>query len=206
MKNEVKKTETKCCCKNPKNCKNMHMFFLVLILGVSLGVFYKYGIVATVNGKAISRIAYIKKLEKNDAKQLLDQMITENLILGEANKKGVKIEKNVIDEEIKKIDEQIKAQGQTLEAALSSRGMTKADLEDQINMQKVVEKLSAPTTEITQAQIDEFLKANKAQLPAKSTKEELQTIAKDELARQASDSAVTAWLEGLRKDAKIIYR
>jgi len=206
MKKEIKKEETKCCCKNSKTCKNIHMFLLVLILGVSIGVCYKYGTVATVNGKAISRIAYLKKLEKNDARQLLDQMITESLIKGEATKKAITIEKSVIDEEIKKIEEQIKAQGETLDAALSSRGMTKADLEGQINMQKIVEKLSAPTTEITQAQIDEFLKANKAQLPAKATKEELQKIAKDELIRQASDSAISTWLEGLKKDAKIIYR
>lgn len=206
MKNEIKKTETKCCCKNPKNCKNMHMFFLVLILGVSLGVFYKYGTVATVNGKAISRLAYIKKLEKSDAKQLLEQMITEKLIQNEADKKGVKIEKSVIDEEIKKIDEQLKAQGQTLEIALESRGMTRADLEGQIGIQKIIEKLAAPSTEITQAQIDEFLKTNKAQLPAKATKDELQKLAKDELTSQASQEAISTWLESLRKDAKVIYR
>ena len=206
MKKVIKKEETKCCCTNTKSCKNMHTLFLVLILGVSIGVFYKYGIVATVNGKTISRLAYIKKLEKSDAKQLLEQMITETLIQSEADKKGIKIDKNAIDEEIKKIDDQIKEQRQTLDLALESRGMTRADLEGQINIQKIVEKLATSSAEITQAQIDEFLKTNKDMLPAKATKAELQELAKEQLIKQASDSAISAWLESIRKDAKIIYR
>ena len=206
MKKETKISESKCCCKNAKNCINMHIIFLVIIIGVIIGLYYKYGNVAVVNGKGISRITYIKKLEKNDSKQLLEQMITENLIWGEANKKGIKIDKSVIDEEIKKIEEQIISQGQTLELALSSRGMSRKDLEDQISLQKIVERLSATETQITQAQIDEFLKTNKDQLPAKSTKDELQKIAKDELERQASEDAITAWLEKIKKEAKIIYK
>lgn len=206
MKKEIKKEKTKCCCCDSRKIRNMHIIALVLILGVIIGVCFRYGSVATVNGKRISRMAYYLKLEKNDAKQLLDQMITESLIKEEAAKKGIKIEQSVIDEEIKKIDEQVTAQGQKLETLLQAQGMTKANLEDQISMQKMVEKLSMPATEITQAQIDEFLKTNKAQLPAKATKDELQKLAKDELTKQASDSAISAWLDGLKNEAKIIYK
>jgi len=79
-------------------------------------------------------------------------------------------------------------------------------LEGQINIQKIVEKLATSSAEITQAQIDEFLKTNKDMLPAKATKAELQELAKEQLIKQASDSAISAWLESIRKDAKIIYR
>jgi foldase protein PrsA len=205
-KKETKREEVTCCCKNPANVRNIHIAILLLIVGVAIGFYYKYGNVATVNGKGISRIEYYKKLEKNDAKQLLGQMITEALIENEANKKGVKIEKNLIDDEIKKIDEQVVAQGQTLDALLEMQGMTRADLEGQIKMQKIVEKLAISDKEITQEEIDEFIKTNKDQLPEKATKIELNEIAKEELERQLNETVVGEWLEGLKNEAKIIYK
>lgn len=206
IKKETKKEEVKCCCKNSKNVCKIHLIALVLILGVAMGLYFRFWNIVTVNGKGISRAEYYKKLAKSDAKQLLDQMITEMLIKEEALKKNIKIEQSEIDEEIKKIDEQIKGQGQTLELALTAQGMTKAELENQISLQKMVDKLSNPNTEITQVQIDEFLKTNKAQLPAKATKDELQKLAKDELTSQASQSAIGTWLEGLKNGANIIYK
>jgi len=193
--------------KNEKVKKlNFNFIFLAIILGLIIALYYKYGNVAIVNGKAISRLAYIRNVQKVSGQQVLDQMITESLIQSEADKKGVKIEKAAIDEAIKVIDDQIKEQGQSLDSVLLMAGMTRADLEDKIKMQKLVEKLAAPTTEITQVEIDEFLKTNKDMLPAKATKAELQELAKEQLIQQASQSAITSWLEGLKKDAKIIYK
>lgn len=205
MKKETKKQEVVCCCNKIKN-KKMYFIFFAVLIGLIIGLYYKYGNIATVNGKGISRISYYKSLEKNDARQLLDQMITEVLIKQEAAKKGLKIEQNVIDEEISKIEEQVVAQGQTLDTLLNLQGMTKKDLEDRISLQKLVEKLSMPITEITQAQIDEFLKTNKSELPTKATKDELQKLAKNELTQQASESAITTWLDGLKNGATIIYK
>lgn len=183
-----------------------HLILLILILAGGFYLYNRYWNVAIVNGKGISRIEYIKSIEKQGGKQVLAQMVQESLILGEASKKGLKIEQGVIDSGIATIEGQLKAQGQTLEAALIAEGMKKSDLEKQIKLQKIVEELSASKTEITQAQIDEFLKTNKAQLPTGKTKEELQTLAKDELTNQAKSDAITAWLENLKKEAKVVYR
>lgn len=206
MKKEINKEKTKCCCCSSSKIKNIHLIFLVLILGVAIGVYARYWNVASVNGKGITRMAYYKNLRKSDANQILDQMIIESLIKSEAVKKGVKVEANVISDEIKIIEDQIKTQGQTLDEALAARGMTKTDLENSIELQKIVEKMATSSAEITQVQIDEFLKTNKTQLPAKATKDELQKLAKDELTKQASDSAISTWLEKLKTEAKIIYK
>ena len=183
----------------------MHLLGLLLVILAGLLAYYKFGSIASVNGKRISRLTYIKSSIKASGAQVLDQMITESLIENEAKKQNITIDKATIDAEVKAIDEKIVAQGSTLVEALKAREMTMADLESQIKMQKLVEKLSGANKEITQAQIDEFLKTNKAQLPKGVSKDELQKMAKEELASQASNDAINTWLEKVKKEAKIVY-
>lgn len=200
-------SKDECCCKN-MSPKRKYITSIIIFLVLSAGVFayYKYANVAIVNGKGISRIEYIKLLEKQDNKNVLNQMIQESLVNGEAAKKNVKVEQSEIDAEIATIEAQIKAQGQTLESAMAAEGMTKAELEKQLRLRKLVEKLSSPTTEITQAQIDEFLVKNKELLPKDLTKDKLQAMAKEELIAQAKSDAITAWLKKLTEESKIIYK
>ena len=177
-----------------------------LVLILALGAYYQFCNVATVNGRLISRFKYVKSMEKQIGEQTLDQMVTEALILGEAQKKGVKIEDAEVEVEISKIEEQIKAQGQTLEAALEMEGMSRADLEKQIRTQKMVESMAGDGEEVSQEDIDAFLEKYKDQLPEDSTKEELQDLAKEQLSSQAVNEAINTWLADLKAKAKIYYR
>jgi len=180
---------------------------LLLLAVVGLGYLYnRYWNVATVNGRPISRISYIKNMEKQGGKQVLERMIQETMIRDEARKKGVTIQQTAIDEEIKKIESQVTAMGRTFEEALESEGITKEELEDQIRMQKMVEVMASANVEVTQEQIDKFISENKDQFPKDTTKEEMQSMAKEELANQAANEAISAWLEEMNKNAKIIYR
>ena len=189
--------------KNLNKIAKIHLGMLLVLLVAGGYAYYKYWNVAVVNGKGISRVEYIKTMERAGGKQTLDQMVQEKLILEEGVKNNISIDKTEIETETKKIEERLKAQGQTLDSALKLSGMTKADLEKQILMQKIQTTLAAPKTEITQAQVDEFIKTYKTQLPAKATKEELEKIAKDELTAQANKSAATAWVTELTKNAKV---
>lgn len=183
----------------------VHVIPLVVLLAIAGYGYFKYWNVATVNGKPITRIDYIKTMERAGGKQTLDQMVQEKLILDEGVKNKITMDKPAIEAEIKKVEERLKAQGQTLDVALTQSGMTRADLERQILMQKIQTTLSAPKVEITQAQIDEFIKTYKNQLPPKGTKAELETIAREELTAQAVKTAASDWLTNLTKNAKIVY-
>jgi len=209
--NTIKKTVSKTIKKAPVITQpvkkvNLIPFIVVLVLAVLAFVYYRFCIVATVNGKPITRFAYLQNLVKTDQKQTLKQMANEALIYQEAKKQGVEIEKSLIDTEIASIEAKIVAQGQTLEAALSAEGMTKSDLEAQIQIQKIAEKLSKPNTEITQAQIDDYLTKNKAYLPTTYTKEQLQELAKTQLITEIKNTAVNTWFTQIQKNAKIIIR
>jgi len=180
---------------------------LLAVLALAGGYSYaKYWNVATVNGKPISRIDYIKTMEKAGGKQTLDQMVQDSLVLSEGQKSGIKMSKEEVNAEVAKVEERIKAQGQTLDSALAMSNMTRQDLEKQILMQKIESTLAVSKAEITQAQIDEFLKTYKSQLPTNMNKTQLQDLAKEELTTQASKSAAADWLTNLTKNAKIIYK
>ncbi len=207
----VKKTASKTIKKAPVITQpvkkvNFTPFIVVLALAVLAFLYYRFGVVATVNGKPISRLAYLQNLIKLDQKQTLKQMANEALIYQEAQKQGIEIEKSIIDTEIASIEAKIVEQGQTLEAALSAEGMTKSDLEAQIRIQKIAEKLSNPNVEITQAQIDEYLTKNKSYLPANSTKEQLQELAKTQLTTEIKNTAVNTWFSELQKNSQIVIR
>lgn len=209
--NTIKKTVSKTIKKAPVITQpvkkvNFIPFLVVLGLAVLAFLYYRFCIVATVNGKPITRFAYLQNLVKFDQKQILKQMANEALIYQEAKKQGVEIEKSLIDTEIASIEAKIVEQGQTLEAALSAEGMTKSDLEAQIQIQKIAEKLSKPNTEITQAQIDDYLTKNKAYLPTTYTKEQLQELAKTQLTTEIKNEAVNTWFTEIQKNAKIIIR
>lgn len=185
---------------------NFTPLIIVLALAALAFLYYRFGVVATVNGQPISRLAYVQKLIKLDKQQTLKQMANEALIYQEAKKQGIEIEKSLIDTEIASIEAKIVEQGQTLEAALGAEGMTKADLESQIQIQKIAEKLAKPNLEITQAQIDDYLTKNKSYLPTTYTKEQLQELAKTQLATEIKNTAVNTWFTEIQKTAKINFR
>ena len=185
---------------------NFTPFIVVLALAVLAFLYYRFGVVATVNGKPISRFTYLQNLVKTDQKQTLKQMANEALIFQEAKKQGVEVEKSLIDTEIASIEAKIVEQGQTLEAALSAEGMTRADLENQIKIQKIAEILAKPSLEITQAQIDDYLAKNKSYLPTTYTKEQLQELAKTQLTTEIKNTAINTWFSELQKNSQIVIR
>lgn len=195
--------------KNTKKLSKMvtiHLIGLVVLLALIGGCFYKYGIVATVNGQPIYRWTYIAQLQKQDKQTVLDQMIQDTLIMNEAKNKGIVIDQKVIDDAMSKIEEQVKAQGTTLDEALKTQSMTRDELVSQIRTQKIAEALASPSAEITQDQITAFLKENKAYLPTGKTDIELQILAKEQLETQAKNTALGDWFTNLKSAAKIIYR
>ena len=218
MKNETKKPTKKiiskeivanceedCCCQKSPKILKLHLIGLLALLTFASVCFYKFGIVATVNGKPIYRWSYIQKLQKSDA-TVINQMIQESLIEGEAKNKKVVVNQDEINKSITTIEEQIKQQGTTLDEALKSEGMTKEQLQAQIRTQLIAEKLASPSAEPTQEEIDKFLLDNKDYLSKTATKAELQETAKTQIKSQAQNAAIDAWFSSLKAEAKIIYR
>jgi parvulin-like peptidyl-prolyl isomerase len=176
----------------------------VLIVG-ALAYFYKgFFIAATVNGGPITRWAVINELEKASGKNALEGMINQKLIDDEAKKKGISISGDEIDAEIKKIEEQIKGQGQTLDQALAEQNMTLADFKKRIETQKQLEKLLVDKTQVTDSEVDQYIKDNSVIIPAGQEVSYREQI-KGQLQQQKFSTEAETFVNSLRTQASIRY-
>lgn len=176
----------------------------VIILG-ALAFYHKgWFIVATVNGSPISRFSVISDLEKTSGKKALDAIITKKLLNDEANKKGIIVTNDEVTAEIQKIETQVKAQGGTLDAALSAQGMTRGEMEEQITLQKKLEKLLDDKLQVTDEEVAKILVASKVTVP-KGEEEKYKEQAKAQIRVQKLNAAAGAFIEELKTKVSIKY-
>ncbi|MBU1016879.1 SurA N-terminal domain-containing protein [Patescibacteria group bacterium] len=207
---EIKKVKEEVVLGTPKLSKSKFFkvavsIFAVLVIGA---LFYQYKslfVVAMVNGKPISRIEFIKELEKQGGKQALDSVITRILINQAAENKNITIAQSEIDTEIQKIEENLKSQNLTLESALSLQGLTRTDLIEQIVLQKRLEKILADKTQVTEEEITKYMEDNKSNFPEDSNLDDLKAQVRDFLANQKFSSEVQKWLADIKTSASIKY-
>ncbi len=136
---------------------------------------------------------------------LLDSLIVEKIIENETSAKKIVISNDEVNVEIKKIEDQIAAQGSTtLDKALAAQGMSLEDLKKQIILQKQLEKLVADKINVTDAEVAQYIKDNAISIPKGQEAATLANI-KNTLMNQKLSTESTALIETLKSQAKIRY-
>ena len=177
---------------------------IVLIAGL-LYLLRSFFIAAMVNGQPISRFSVISELERQSGKQALDTLVTKSLIMQEAKKQNVTVSQDEINKEIKRIEDNVKKQGQTLDQVLALQGMDRQALTDQIRIQKTVEKLLGKDIKVTDKEVSDYIEKNKDALGSDPTSEATKTQVKEQLTQQKLSEKFQTWLQDLQKKAKIDY-
>ncbi len=192
--------------KKPKkfNLKIAIIIVVILAIGVLGYIFKGLFVVASVDGSLISRFEILSKLEKTSGKSLLDSLITEKLIKNEAKAKGVSVSNDEVNAEIKKVEDQITAQGGTLDAALAAQSMTLNDLRDRIVLQKDLEKLLGDKISVSDQEIEKYITDNKVTLP-KGQEAETKAQIKDTLISQKLNTEAPTLIDSLKSKANIKY-
>lgn len=185
--------------------RNGIILLVLILLGVGIYFFKSFFIAATVNGQPISRLQVVQELEKQSGKQTLESLVTKNLILQEMEKKNITVSSEEVTSEIKKIEDALKQQGRTLSDALMQQGLTRAELEEQLKIQKMIEKLFSKDAVVSDKEVDAYIEENKEALPADQEESALKTTIKEQLKQQKLTTKFQTWLEGLQKQAKIEY-
>ncbi len=185
--------------------RNGIILLVLVLLGVGLYFFRGYFIAATVNGQPISRLQVVQELEKQSGKQTLESLVTKNLILQEMKKNNITVEDSEIASEIKKIEDALQQQGRTLSDALAQQGLTRPELEEQLRIQKMIEKLFSKDAVVSDAEVDAYIEENKDALPTDQEESALKTTIKEQLKQQKLTTKFQTWLEELQKQAKIEY-
>jgi len=189
---------------SPKQNSYLVALGILLIALVSLIYYFKSSFIAAiVNGQPIWRTTLNKQLTKQFGEQLLESLITQTLIEQQAKTKGIIISGEKIASETAKIEEQVIAQGQTLDQILLLQGMTREELEQQLKLNLLVRELSDEPASPSAEEINSYIKDNSQMLPKDLTGDKLNKYVLDLLQNQKQDEALQTWLGNLKQGAKI---
>lgn len=191
-----------------KMSTNAWLIFLFVAAIVLLGTYIisnKKGwfVAAVVNGTPISRLSIVEELEKRGGKDVLDAMITKKLLADKTKSLQIVIKNEDIAAEIKKVEDQMVAQGSSLDAALLQQNMTRQDLTDQILINKQLEQILADKVKVTEEDIDQYLKDNKSAPPKGANVADFRERIRQQLESQKFSTEAQAFVESLRAEATI---
>lgn len=187
--------------KNPRLWVGVAVILILILLYSFKGLF----IAATVNGQPISRLAVVGELEKQSGKQALSDLVTQQLILQEAQKRHVSVSQSQLDADVKKIEDSLKGQGVTLDEALSARGLSRNDLMTQLKLQDLLNKMVGQTVNVTDQQVQDYISKNQDNLPKDLTPDQLNAQVKQQLEQQALSQKTQDFITNLQKQANITY-
>lgn len=177
----------------------------IIVVGIGIGaIFYVRSmlVAAIVDGAPITRLSVVRQLERQGGRGVLDALIAEILIGHEAAKKGITIADDEVNQGVKNLEASIVAQGGTLQAALTQKGLTEDDLRSHIKIQKMLEKLLDDKLRVTEQETGKFIADNKVLLP-KGQEAQMRSRVADQIRIQKLNQEAGQIVAALKAQAKI---
>ena len=182
---------------------------LVLILLAIIGLGYlswQKGkgvfLAGSVNGGLITKAELNSRLNSQFGKQMLEVLIGEKLIMNEAAKQNVTVTVSEIDAKIKEFETTL-GPNTTLDQMLEQRGMTKADLVNQVKLQLTIDKMFGKDVSVSAQEIADYLKTNAAYITS-SDSAQRDTQAQQQVKSTKIEQKFTEWFTKVRDEAKIL--
>jgi len=136
------------------------VLIVILIVIAVTGTGCSRNSVAKVNGEAISETELNARLKTRAGKQVLEQMITEKLILQEAKKRKVTISDKQIDDRVAQIKKQFPDE-KAFQDNLNANNMTIDQVREQLKLQLIVKELLKKKLVPTDAEMKTYFERNK---------------------------------------------
>lgn len=206
----VEKQESKTTTSTPKKSVNISRKYValvatILLLGAALFYFRGLFVAAVVNGQPISRLDVVRQTEQQSGKQTLETLVRNALIEQKAKQQNVVVSQKEIDDEIKKLQDNLSKQGQNLDQVLTAQGLSKDDLNKLIRLDKLVAKMVGKDVKVSDEEINKYIEQNKEALPQDVAEAELKKQVSEQLKQQKTNEKVRTWLAELQKEAKVTY-
>jgi parvulin-like peptidyl-prolyl isomerase len=134
-----------------------------LLLGLTILYFlYHKGIlaVAFVNGQPITITEIAKFYRKEKTGNVLEKIIAEKIIYYEAKKRNIQVSVEEVNTEIAQIEKEALENGKTMVQLLKESDKSAEDLEKEVRTKLIVYKILAEDIELSEDEIDKFLKDN----------------------------------------------
>jgi hypothetical protein len=183
------------------------LFWPLLFVALALGFYLIKDelIVATVNGRPITRVAVIRELERQGAAQVVEDIVLRTLVEQELKKAGIEIDEAAVEEEITAIEEQLSAQGQNLDDLLAAQSLTREEVKQQIGLSKGMEQLLADGLTVSEEEIEAYFNENQEMMGEGADLETMREDIRDMLLQQQLGQKQQEWINELKKNAKINY-
>lgn len=182
------------------------IFLAVVIIGILAVKYRDEVVVASVNGEYITRMQVIKELEDQAAADTLDSLVTETLLFQEAERQGIAISDETVDQEITEIESSFVDQGQELATYLESQRISDVAFRRQVKLQIILEQLLADRIEVTVDEIDTYISENAEFFGDEDTSTEVfRNDIRDQLESQKSATEVQVLIQELRDNADVTY-
>jgi len=193
--------------KKDEGKKKFPKFVFVLVLAILAFLLYKNKdifLAGTVDGKPIFAWELNGRLRQRYGQQAIQEIISERLVLAEANKKGIKATEKEIQDKIAEIEKGLGGQAK-LPDVLKQQGLTMVDFRMQVELRILVDKMIGTSIKVNQKEIDDFLVQNKDNIEtyAGTDSAKQKAYAEDSLKQQKTSEAFDKWFNDLKSKAKI---
>ncbi len=116
--------------------------------------------VAMVNGEAISRKDYMKRLESSVGTNAMSQIISTALLEQQAEKLGVTVSEDLVNSEFEKIREELGSS--TLQSLLNQYGMKEEALKDSVRLNLLAYEILTHDIVLDPAEVEKYFNDNKS--------------------------------------------
>lgn len=177
--------------------------FLVLLLAlIGLGAWRRNWVVAgIVNNQPIWGLQVLNRLDQDYRKGELDDLVNEKIILSEAAKRNAVPTDAEVKQRMSELEQKYGG-ADTFNQLIEQQGESRLKVERQVKLQIAMEKMFGNEVSITDQEIDDYIKANKASLketdPAKQKEE-----ARGQLRDQKQREVFSKHFQDLKNSAKV---
>lgn len=159
--------------------------------------------VATVNGEAIDRQAFTSKVLRLSGESVMNELITEKIVRQEARKRKLTVKRDEIKKRVAELEKRLARQGINLNNYLARQKQTRAELERDMTIQILVEKMFAPKEAVTDRDIDNYFKTTRVVRGRGAILESQLISIKQLVYQQKLRKNFLTWLTQQSKKAKI---
>ena len=184
------------------NLRVVKTIALVLFIAITFPNLGCSRTVATVNGEGISRTEFNERLEQKAGRKILDELITEKLVLQEADKKNLKISEKEIDKKVDELKSRFPDE-KSFDKNLEENNMTIDEVREQMKIQIITQKMLEKKIKVTTQEIKNYYEQNKQTVYKDKQFEQVKDQIKEQLEQQKLSQKRQTWLESLKKKAKI---
>ena len=175
----------------------------LLLLVLAFLVYKNKGlfVAATVNGQPLWRMSLDSKLVTQYGSQTVDEMVGEMLIRQAASTKKVSVSPAEVNAKLAEIEKSLNGQI-TLKDALAQQGDTVESFRQRIELQLLLEKLTAGQVTVSEQEITDYIDKNKTTLTA-TDEAGMKSEAQQALISQKQNDVLRQYFTDLKAKAKV---